>query len=94
MPAPLDRPAFGLPDDAVVVLVSFNLASSLERKNPYAAIAAFRAAFGDRPDRVLLLKVGNPGHFPSEFRSSARGRRRAEHPAGNAHRCRGRTIMP
>ncbi len=66
-PAPLDRAAFGLPHDAVVVLVSFNLASSLERKNPLAAIAAFRAAFGDRPDRILVLKVGNPDHFPEDF---------------------------
>ena len=70
-PSALDRSAFGLPDNAVVVLVSFNLASSLERKNPYAAIAAFRAAFGDRPDRLLVLKVGNPGHFPSEFAALA-----------------------
>lgn len=63
----LDRSAFGLPDTAVIVLVSFNLASSLERKNPLAAIAAFRTAFGDRKDRLLLLKVGNPNHFPRDF---------------------------
>ena len=50
-PSTLDRAAFGLPTDAVVVLVSFNLASSFERKNPLAAIAAFRAAFGERGDR-------------------------------------------
>jgi glycosyltransferase involved in cell wall biosynthesis len=66
-PAPLDRAAFGLPDDAVVVLVSFNLASSFARKNPLGAIAAFRAAFGNRRDRILLLKVGHPGHFPADF---------------------------
>jgi glycosyltransferase involved in cell wall biosynthesis len=65
--AALDRSAFSLPDTAVIVLVSFNLASSLERKNPLAAIAAFRAAFGDRKDRMLLLKVGNPDHFPRDF---------------------------
>lgn len=66
-PSALDRAAFGLPDGAVVVLVSFNLASSFARKNPLAAIAAFRAAFGDRPDRLLLLKIGNRGHFPGDF---------------------------
>ena len=66
-PATLDRRAFGLPDDAVVVLVSANLASSFERKNPLAAIAAFRAAFGERMDRVLVLRLGNPDHFPDDF---------------------------
>ena len=66
-PAGLDRAAFGLPRDAVVVLVSFNLASSFERKNPLAAIAAFRQAFGQRRDRLLLLKLGNPDHFADDF---------------------------
>ena len=65
--AALDRAAFGLPDDAVVVLVSANLASSFERKNPLGAIAAFRAAFGDRPDRLLVLKIGNPEHYSDDF---------------------------
>jgi glycosyltransferase involved in cell wall biosynthesis len=63
----MNRAAFGLPEDAVVVLVSFNLASSFARKNPFAAIAAFRGAFGDRPDRILLLKVGHPEHAPADF---------------------------
>lgn len=67
VPSALDRAAFALPADAVVVLVSFNLASSLERKNPLGAIAAFRAAFGDRADRLLVMKVGNPQHFPDDF---------------------------
>jgi glycosyltransferase involved in cell wall biosynthesis len=66
-PAPLDRAAFGLPAQAVVVLVSFSLASSLVRKNPLGAVAAFRHAFGDRADRLLVLKVGNPDHYPAEF---------------------------
>jgi glycosyltransferase involved in cell wall biosynthesis len=67
VPSQLGREAFGLPGHAVIVLVSFNLASSLERKNPLAAIAAFRAAFGDRTDRMLVLKIGNPMHFPDDF---------------------------
>jgi glycosyltransferase involved in cell wall biosynthesis len=67
VPSSLDRAAFGLPQDAVMVLVSFNLASSFARKNPFAAIAAFRGAFGDRPDRILLLKVGHPEHAPADF---------------------------
>jgi glycosyltransferase involved in cell wall biosynthesis len=61
------RAHFGLPDGAVVVLVSFNLASSFERKNPLGAIAAFRLAFGGRMDRLLVVKVINTGHFPEDF---------------------------
>ncbi|HEY5299690.1 MAG TPA: glycosyltransferase [Acetobacteraceae bacterium] len=67
MPASMDRAAFGLPRGVVVILVAFNLASSFERKNPLAAIAAFRAAFGERSDRLLVLKVGNPAHAPDDF---------------------------
>jgi glycosyltransferase involved in cell wall biosynthesis len=66
-PAALGRASLGLPEDALIVLVAFNLASSFARKNPLAAIAAFRAAFGDRGDRLLLLKVGHPAHAPEDF---------------------------
>jgi glycosyltransferase involved in cell wall biosynthesis len=62
VPSALSRADFALRDDAVVVLVSFSLASSFERKNPIAAIAAFRAAFGDRADRLLVLKIVHAGH--------------------------------
>jgi glycosyltransferase involved in cell wall biosynthesis len=67
VPSPLGRAAFGLPEKAVVVLLSFNLASSFARKNPLAAIAAFRAAFGDRTDRILVLKVTHSDHAPADF---------------------------
>ena len=66
-PAPLSRADFGLSETALVVSTSFNLASSFERKNPLGAVAAFRAAFGDRADRLLVLKVGNPLHSPPDF---------------------------
>ncbi len=67
VPAAMDRAAFGLPADAIIVLAAFNLASSFERKNPLAAIAAFRAAFGDRADRRLVIKAGNVDHAPADF---------------------------
>jgi glycosyltransferase involved in cell wall biosynthesis len=66
-PSRLDRTAFGLPREAVAILTVFNLASSFERKNPLGTIAAFRAAFGDRMDRILVLKISNPSHFPYDF---------------------------
>ena len=66
-PSALGRADFGLREEAVVTLVSFNLASSFVRKNPLGAIAAHRAAFGHRADRILLLRVGNPHHFPCDF---------------------------
>ncbi|WP_428375110.1 glycosyltransferase family 4 protein [Lichenicoccus sp.] len=66
-PAPLGRAAFGLPEAALVVLVSFSVASAFERKNPLAAIVAFRKAFGDRPDRILLIKAGHAGHYPGDM---------------------------
>jgi len=59
IPAPLTRADLGLPDDAFLFLSVFNASSSVERKNPLGAIAAHRAAFGRRPDRVLLLKTYN-----------------------------------
>ena len=66
-PVPGPAVALGVPAGAVVTLVSFNLASSFERKNPLAAIAAHRLAFGNRADRILLLRVGNSGSFPDDF---------------------------
>lgn len=67
LPAPLGRDAFGLPEAAVVVLVSFSVASAFERKNPLGAIAAFRKAFGNRSDRILLVKAGHAGHYPADM---------------------------
>ncbi|MBV8524229.1 MAG: glycosyltransferase family 4 protein [Acetobacteraceae bacterium] len=67
VPSRLDRAAFGLPQEAVIVLVSFSLASSFERKNPLGAIRAFRDAFGARADRILVLKVTNPDDFRADY---------------------------
>jgi glycosyltransferase involved in cell wall biosynthesis len=55
------RGKLGLPADALVVLNVFHLGSAFSRKNPVAAVAAFRKAFGDRPDRVLAIKLIDNG---------------------------------
>jgi glycosyltransferase involved in cell wall biosynthesis len=66
-PSALSRVDFGWPDSAVVVLVCFNLASSFERKNPLAAIKAFCSAFGNRADRLLVLKLSHVAHYPADL---------------------------
>jgi glycosyltransferase involved in cell wall biosynthesis len=55
------RGKLGLPKDALVVLNVFHLGSAFSRKNPLAAIAAFRRAFGDDPKRVLAIKLIDNG---------------------------------
>lgn len=55
------RGKLGLPPDALVVLNVFHLGSAFSRKNPLAAIAAFRRAFGDDPKRVLAIKLIDNG---------------------------------
>jgi glycosyltransferase involved in cell wall biosynthesis len=61
-----DRTSFGLPSNTVIVLMSFNFASSVARKNPLGALEAFRRAFGDRRDRLLVFKVVNSDAAPEE----------------------------
>jgi glycosyltransferase involved in cell wall biosynthesis len=67
VPSRLSRADFSLPDDAFIVMTSFSLASSFARKNPLAAVAAFRTAFGDRADRMMVLKVAHAGHWPADL---------------------------
>jgi glycosyltransferase involved in cell wall biosynthesis len=62
-----DREALGLPAHAVIVTVIANLGASFDRKNPLGAIASFRAAFGDRPDCLLVLKLAGASLFPRDF---------------------------
>jgi glycosyltransferase involved in cell wall biosynthesis len=53
------RDRFGLAEDKFVVLTAFDMGSTYGRKNPRAAIAAFRKAFGDDPNCLMVLKVGH-----------------------------------
>jgi FkbM family methyltransferase len=56
----LERSHFGLPERAYIFLYTFDFYSFLERKNPAAAIAAFKLAFPEgRSDACLVLKVMN-----------------------------------
>ena len=64
-----DRASFGLPRDTFIVLCAFNLASSFIRKNPLAAIAAFRAAFGGSKDALQVLKVAGATHYAEDLAS-------------------------
>jgi glycosyltransferase involved in cell wall biosynthesis len=53
-------------DPRFSVLCPFDAGSSLARKNPEAAIAAFRQAFGDDPGARLILKTQRLGELPGQ----------------------------
>ncbi|GMG81871.1 hypothetical protein LNKW23_10840 [Paralimibaculum aggregatum] len=54
---PFDRAAYDVPEDAFLGVAIMDLCSCPARKNPWAHVAAWQAAFGDDPSRVLLMKV-------------------------------------
>jgi glycosyltransferase involved in cell wall biosynthesis len=67
-PAQPDRAAFGLPEDAVVVLTALDIRSGFARKNPVAAVRAFRAAHRMAPGPALMLcKVASAAGAPEQF---------------------------
>ena len=66
-----DRLTFGLPDDAFVFLCAFDIMSDIERKNPWASIAAFKKAFPDATDVRLVLKVNN-AHVSEDYKKLQR----------------------
>lgn len=69
---PAARARFGLPDDAVVVLMAFDLRSTAQRKNPYAALRAFRKAARDATRQALLVcKVVGADLYPETFAALA-----------------------
>jgi len=57
----LTRADFGLPEDEFLVLIMYDSNSYASRKNPGAAIDAFREAYGEKPEGVrLVIKISNP----------------------------------
>lgn len=56
-----DRAAFGLPEDKVVVLTAFDVRSGFNRKNPMAAVRAFRLANTDGKAVMVCKATGVEG---------------------------------
>nr|CBA27717.1 hypothetical protein Csp_A03680 [Curvibacter putative symbiont of Hydra magnipapillata] len=63
------RDRLGLSDSDFVVLAMADVRSSLARKNPFGAIAAFRQGLGTHANAVLVLKVSGADHDPTTFAS-------------------------
>jgi len=60
------RTAFGLDPDAFLFFTAFDFLSFMERKNPLAAIAAFKTAFPPGDDGAgLIIKTQNSGSDPA-----------------------------
>lgn len=52
-----NRKRFKLPERDFIVFMGFDPHSSIDRKNPFAAIDAFKLAFPDNPDCHLAIKI-------------------------------------
>lgn len=64
-----DRARFGVPEGRVAVFANLDLNSFIARKNPEAAVAAFREAFADdAASPVLILKTHGGGHVEASRR--------------------------
>ena len=63
-----DRARFGLPEDRFLVLTMYDFDSYQYRKNPQAAIEAYRRACGERTDTALVIKTINADRHPEGHR--------------------------
>jgi glycosyltransferase involved in cell wall biosynthesis len=65
--APMDLTAFGIEPGNIVFLTMFDFNSFIARKNPQAAIAAFKAAFpnADGPERMIVKSLNAHAHDAS-----------------------------
>jgi len=61
------RSDFGLPDDRQLVLVMYDFHSYQYRKNPQAAIEAFRITVKQNPNLGLVLKTINSDHHKEAY---------------------------
>lgn len=60
----LTRADLDIAEDSFVFLMPFDVGSTSARKNPFAAIEAFRKAFQDDPNVVLILKYHSGKYEP------------------------------
>ena len=60
----LNRSQFGLPNDKVLALVMYDLYSYQYRKNPQAAVEAFKLAARHHGEATLVIKTTNSEHHP------------------------------
>ncbi len=67
LPVSGTRASLGLPENTLIVLTIFNLASSMVRKNPLGTIKAFQAAFGTRADVLFVLKLSGTHSYPQDL---------------------------
>lgn len=61
-----NRSVFGLPEDAFLFGFIFDYLSLAERKNPMGLVRAFKHAFEDREDVLLVIKTINAGQAPEK----------------------------
>ena len=66
-PPPPSRERFGLPTDRFLFFYAFDFLSFMERKNPFGAVAAFRAAFPRGGHAGLVLKCMNGALVPDRL---------------------------
>lgn len=52
-----DRARWGIDEGTTAFIISFDIGSDIERKNPWAALDAFSAAFPDDRDVCLIVKT-------------------------------------
>lgn len=76
---PMPRAELGIDEDRFVFLVMYDVASHQRRKNPEAAIEAFRRAFGPDDGPVLVVKLQNAHVDPAK--ADAIGRLAADRPS-------------
>jgi len=64
---PVDLSTYGVPAGSFVFLFVFDLNSTIERKNPWGLISAFKLAFQNGEKVSLVIKLSRGANYPKEF---------------------------